>query len=152
MTTLLSNTWSNIFKPNEGPIFQNNNTKRVSNSFQEIKPQLSFNKIVNFNLLIPNHPLTRPIELEEISNSIKTTKDKAPGLTGIMIKQIKYLPANCLKIINNIYNSILSSRYFPTICKKEKLIFIHKTNKDATNPVNYRPICLIELLRIFLKE
>lgn len=69
-----------------------------------------------------------------------------------MIKQIKYLPANCLKIINNIYNSIISSRYFPTICKKEKLIFIHKTNKDATNLVNYRPICLIELLRIVFER
>jgi len=64
MATLLSNTWSNIiFKPNEGPIFQNSNTKRVTNWFQEIKPQLSFDKIINFNLLIPNHPLTRPIEL-----------------------------------------------------------------------------------------
>lgn len=64
-----------------------------------------------------------------------------------MIKQIKYPLANCLKLINNIHNSILSSRYFPTIFNKGKLIFIHKTN-----PVNYRPICLIEHLRIFFER
>ena len=90
--------------------------------------------------------------MQELIIAIKSTRNKAPGPTSIGIIQIKHLPKNCKQIILNIYNGILCTKYYQIILRNINMIFIDKHHKNPSNPLNYRPICLIEtLLKLFEK-
>lgn len=143
---LMSKTWAQVFTPNTGPQFNNANTKEVIKWYNNIKPSLQPDKIINKSNLIEDHPLWRPITSTEILKCFTLTPNKAPGLSKISFFQLKNLPSNCLRTIENIYNSIISSKYIPLILENMKMIFLNKPFKDNTNPLNYRPICLIETL------
>lgn len=47
--------------------------------------------------------------------------------------------------MNNIFNISFSAGYFPTSFKKAIIKFIPKDNKNTLNPLNYRPISLLEV-------
>lgn len=143
---LMSETWSKIFAPNSGREFVNTNTCKITQWFNSIKNSLIPDTLINKSKLIPDHPLLRPITNLEIINCFKLTKLKAPGLSKITVLPLKNLPKNCIVSINNIYNSIIASKYIPILLEKVKLIFLNKPNKDNKIPTNYRPICLIETL------
>ena len=149
---LMSSSWKNVFREHTGNEFDNENVKNVLQWYKEQEPSLQFTKIISFKDLPSDHPIYRPMECNEIKKAIRFTKDKSPGLSGIRQKHLDLLPSNCITILNNIYNSILSTRYFPLIVEHIKMIFINKPNKDNKNPLNYRPICLIELIiKVFEK-
>ena len=94
----------------------------------------------------------RPITNSEINTAIKFTKNKAPGLSEIKQIHLLHLPPNCIQILSQIYNSILATHYFPLILNHIKMIFLNKPGKSIMSPINYRPICLIEIiLKIFEK-
>ena len=47
---------------------------------------------------------------------------------------------------------MISTKYYPNFFKRTKMIFIHKPGTDPHDPVNYRPISLLEILgKIFEK-
>lgn len=142
----MSQEWTKVFTDNKGPEFNNINTALVNEWFCTIKPLLTKHNIVDKSLLIEDHPLMRPVTVTEIRNSLAYTKNKAPGISGIYVHQLKNLPANCYHIIENIYNAILASHHIPSVLENIKMIFLNKPNKDATSPLNYRPICLLETL------
>ena len=147
---LMSSTWSKVFQPQKGPEFHNNNTKMVELWYKLTKPKLRSKTTINFDELIPDHPLMRPIEQLEVNSSIAHTKNKAPGISGITPQQIKALPSNCRVILKEIYDSILATGQFPDKPMIIKMIFIRKPGKDPSNPLSYRPICLLEIiLKIF---
>ena len=149
---LMSSTWESIFKEHSGDEFENENVKNVLQWYKAQEPLLQFTNMISYETLPSDHPLYRPIECNEIKNTIRQTKDKSPGLSGIRKKNLDLLPSNCVIILSNIYNSILSTRYFPLSVEHIKMIFLNKPNKDSKNPLNYRPICLIELIiKIFEK-
>ncbi len=45
----------------------------------------------------------------------------------------------------NIFNASFSAGYFPTHFKKAIIKFIPKENKSTLNPLNYRPVSLLEV-------
>ena len=47
--------------------------------------------------------------------------------------------------MDNIFNVSFSAGYFPTSFKKAIIKFIPKDNKNTLNPLNYRPISLLEV-------
>ena len=147
---LMSYTWKKIFKPQEGPEFNNQNTRGVKLWYELKKEELKPKNIINFNNLIEGHPLLRPITADEVNTSIALTKNKAPGISGIIPQQIKLLPQNCRDNIKEIYNSIIATSRYPDIIMVIKMIFLNKPGKNPSDPLNYRPICLLEvLLKIF---
>ena len=149
---LMSSVWSNIFKSNCGKEFKNKNTYKVQNWYNNNKNKLVKYDIIDFQRLPPNHPLLREITREEIVNTIKTLNDKAPGPSGIKTPQIKLLPPNFITAFHQIYNSILSTNHYPIIFGNYTMVFINKPNKCNTDPLNYRPICLIDIIgKIFEK-
>ena len=142
-----SNTWSQIFQPNNGPEFNTSNIHNVNNWYNNINPQLQHETIIDHNKLIPNHPLLRPVENSELKFSINKLKNnKAPGISNIHAIQIKLLPNNLLDALTDIYDSIIATKYFPKIILNIKMIFLNKSNSDPTDALNYRPISLLELL------
>ena len=149
---LMSNTWKNVFQENQDPHYENNNTVKVNQWYEENKDKFKYQEIINTNTLPEDHPLLRPITMQELNIAIKSTQNKAPGPSNISIILIKNLPKNCRQIILNIHNGILCTKYYPIILMKIKMIFINKPNKDPSNPLNYRPICLLEsILKLFEK-
>ena len=48
--------------------------------------------------------------------------------------------------LKDIYDSVVASKYFPSILLKIRMVLHKKPNSDASDPLNYRPISLIETL------
>ncbi len=48
-------------------------------------------------------------------------------------------------MFTRIFNACFSSGFFPTAFKKGIIRFIPKENKSLKDPINYRPITLIEV-------
>lgn len=143
----MSNTWRNIFKPHNSDEFVNNNTILIDNWFINNSNVFQSSKTINMNNLQPLDPLMRPINFTEFTRTLKNVKKhKAPGPSGITFFVIQHLPFNYFKIIINIYNAIISSKYWPLIFKTSNMIFAPKPGKDHSNPLNYRPISLLETL------
>ena len=149
---LMSTTWRNIFKENPCHDINNENIKMVDNWYSNFESNLQKEEYINYDNLIPDHPLMRPFSLEEINSVIAKSKNKAPGLSNITYLQLKLTPKNCRQILVVIYDSILCTNHFPQILHKIKMVFIQKPNKDNSNPRNYRPISLLQvILKIFEK-
>ena len=55
------------------------------------------------------------------------------------------LPDVAIDKLKDIFNSTISLGYFPIILKNGLIILILKSGKYPTNPINYRPITLLEL-------
>ena len=71
-------------------------------------------------------------------------KKKAPGESKIGHQIIKQLPDNIIEYIANIFNASLAAGYFPKKIKSAILKLIPKEGKDATIPVNYRPMAFLD--------
>ena len=102
--------------------------------------------MIDHGRLEPGHPLIRPIENNELQHALNSHKNtKAPGPSGIKAIQIKNLPLNIIQSLKDVYDSMLCTKYFPAILIKINMIF-HSKQQDPTNPLNYRPISLLETL------
>ena len=149
---LMSEIWQEIFKENQTNEDTNENIEKVESWYRDNISYMKYDKYINYEKYPVNHPLLRPITLAELNNTIKHTKNKAPGPSGIRIPQFKHLPNNCKQILLNIFNGISVTQYFPPCLENIKMIFIKKPSKDPTNPKNYRPICLLEItLKLYEK-
>ena len=147
----ISQKWRDVYKPHEDARFVNDNTIRVENWFDHIMPELEHDLVVDLDKLIPDHPLLRPTELNEIKLSIKWTQShKAPGPSRIKNLQLKHLPDNVILAVSNLFDAILATKYFPKLLLNLSMIFIEKPGTNWADPLNYRPISLLEsLCKIF---
>ena len=93
-----------------------------------------------------DHILCDPITVGEVELLLKHVRKKAPGSSGITYHLIHHLPPNTIKAITHLYNAQLASGYFPELFKTATATLIPKPNKDNSNPLNYRPISLLEIL------
>ena len=142
----MSSIWSTIFTSNTGKNFKNENTYKVQNRDKNNKTNLLKYNTIDFRRLPPYHPLLRQITTEEIMNTIKTLKDRAPGPSGIKALQIKLLPSNFISAFHQTYNSIISTNHYPLLFGTCNMTFINKPNKSNTDPLHYRPICLLDII------
>lgn len=62
------------------------------------------------------------------------------------------LPLSALTKLQWIFNHALSTGYFPLKFKTAIIKLIPKPNTDHTNPINYRPISLLEVTGKFLEK
>ena len=144
---IMSFCWQTIFKTNKGKEFNNDNTKKVYRWFQRIKNNLKEEQIIDFRILPLDHFLRRPINVQEFLEAIKCIKlNKAPGPTNIRGKQLYFLPPNFNYALVDIYNAILASNHYPLLLKTSMMVFINKPNKINSNPLNYRPISLLDIM------
>ena len=91
------------------------------------------------------HDLTAPIILDDIKFFISKLKTKkAAGSSGISNRMIKKMPDKFLQHLVNLFNAALSMGYFPRKFKQAITVMIPKKQKSKLNPLNYRPISLLE--------
>ena len=62
------------------------------------------------------------------------------------------LPHEAIDVLQALFNHTLSAGYFPETYKTAILKFIPKSNTDPTNPINYRPISLLEVTGKILEK
>ncbi|XP_069176996.1 uncharacterized protein [Procambarus clarkii] len=137
---LMGLVWEGIFTENNSQI-NNDNHRTVNQWVAENVENLASRPLVDTALLDPDHPIHL---LTGADRSIKKTRNKAPGLSGITVNQLKCLPLNYLQSLINVFNAILVSGHYPQVFKTAKMIFIPKPCNSKHVPGNYRPISLLE--------
>lgn len=97
--------------------------------------------------------LIKPITLDEIRNTIqKTGSRKAPG-KSLINKECKInVPETMINNMKHIFNASLSAGIFPNSFKKAIIKFIPKPKKDHTDPLNFRPLSLLETIGKILEK
>ncbi len=88
---------------------------------------------------------TREIEKEGIKRYIQKFKNKAPGFSKISKVILQNCTDKALEQLKNLYNACYSAGYFPQIFKRAIIKFIPKKDKSPVQPINYRPISLLEV-------
>ena len=102
--------------------------------------------LIDISRLTPGDPLLKPFRPIEIVNIFQTFKNKAPGPDNIKKIHIEHFPKILFVIITQLFNYCLSTGHYPPKFKTGIMIFIPKPGKDHSNPANYRPITLLNLI------
>ena len=140
-------TWSMMFPitEEENNEYDEENEKHVKDYLQRNNYRMIPYKMANMNRLGPNGPLTRPITLYDIHRIILGFKNRAPGDSGITKLILVKLLKVALQRYNQILNLLLSMGYFSKCYKNGLMVVIPKGGKDGRDPINYRPITLLEV-------
>ena len=139
--------WSNIFKisPEENQLFDQNTDTLVNNFITDNHEHLTPYTHASPNNLDNSNNLTAKITIQEVTNVIKQLKNNTPGHTNINKTVLQHLPHLALMKFTSLLNLSLSMGLFPNCFKHAKIKLIPKANKPSTDPINYRPISLLEV-------
>ncbi len=139
-------TWQDIFK-----ITQEENANYDRETEQEVEEYLNNNpgkvrtyEKSNINRLQGDDSIDTRITSREIYLTIKSFRNETPGETNIHKTVLSHLPENALTTLQNLLNHSFSMGYFPLKFKTAIIQLIPKPNTNHTDPINYRPISLLE--------
>ena len=82
-----------------------------------------------------------PAHVQQILS--KLPSGKSPGADRIANEILKATAVSIADPLSRIFNNSLSSGIFPDVWKLATISPIHKSGKDQTQPVSYRPITLL---------
>ena len=100
---------------------------------------------VDLSRLDEANPAASSIIPEDIARTIKSFKNgKAPGPSGLNKTDLSNLPPAALQHLAKVFTASLSAGYFPHKFKHARMVFIPKSGKSPKEPLNYRPISLLE--------
>ena len=91
---------------------------------------------------ITNSALDAPFTLEEMKRAIIKSGLTSPGKDEICYVMLKHLGVSASMKLLALYNKVWEVGKLPTSWKEAVIIPIRKPGKDASNPMNYRPIAL----------
>ena len=145
--SLMKDTWNNIFRitEEEEQKFDRTNSEHIDTYINNRFQRTEHYESIDYSRLDEQCHFTRPIKEEKVSMAIKRLKNKAPGLSSINKRVLENLPKKAIIALTNIFNACLSTGYFPLTFKIAIIKLIPKENKSAKNPLNYRPISLLEV-------
>jgi hypothetical protein len=137
--------WENVFRisEEENRTFDAANDVLVKNATDAISNQITPYELSDLNRY---SEIEMPkITVAELAKITTTTKQKAPGLSGITKEHFAQVPIATIEQFITICNHCLTIGYFPEVWKHGNMIFIPKPNKSPLDHVNYRPISLLEV-------
>ena len=143
---LFHEIWTNIFRISneENRDFEQNTENRVNEYLREIADRIKPYPHSDLSRLVENSPLLKPMNMGDLKRIMAGMKNKAPGNSGIRKSIMEKCPDIVLIKYMELINHTLSLAYFPKIIKYAILRLIAKDGKDPKNPINYRPISLLE--------
>jgi len=144
---LMEKTWKDVFRitDEEENNFDKNHSEHIDRYININNNRVKSYPTVDINRINTENYHTREITLEEIKTFIKRSKKKTPGSTKINKVILEKCTEKTLEQLKNIFNACLSVGYFPNCFKEATIKFIPKKDKNLTNPINYRPISLLEV-------
>lgn len=92
------------------------------------------------------------ITTRELQTTVKSFRNNTPGETKMNKTILENIPDIALTKLQWIFNHALSLGYFPDRFKTAVIKLIPKPNTDQTNPINYRPISLLEVTDKILEK
>ena len=110
---------------------------QLANIQEEITPHHAS----NINRLEPSFP---PITLAEIRETVKSSKQKSAGKSGITKAHIVNLPMDTITTLRSIFNSAFSLGYFPKIFKHVDISLLEVPGKILEKIVNRRLLRTME--------
>ena len=90
-----------------------------------------------------------PDDVEKIISDLSNSSSF--GLDQIDTYTIKLIKMEILPAITHILNLSITSREFPSLWKKAKIVPLHKKD-DLLNPKNYRPVAIIPIFSKILER
>ena len=151
--TLLTNIWSSVYQisPQENLSFCSRNERKVSAHLLKITNKITPKCTIDLNEL-ENLGLDLKIDIHDVKLAINTLKDKCPGPSKLRKKHFAHLPDNMLSNLAHIFECCLAVGYYPKQFKHAHMIFLHKPATNKHDPLNYRPISLLNAMgKIFGK-
>ena len=163
---LLTNTWGKTFKisDEENRDFDANNEELVNNFINNNRERITPYVNPDLSRLSEDNYLISEITMEEIINTLKSFKNRAPGKSGITKLILTKIPPNAWQRFKTILNLSLSMGFYTIPFKEGALLLPPKPGKDPKLPENRRPITLLEVpgkiwekiinsrLRLYLEE
>ncbi len=145
--TIMKNTWTDIFRitDEEEANFDAIHSQHIDTYIGTQIHRTTPHNTSDAARLTTDSFYSRPIQSEEIQKHIKRMKHKAPGTTKINKKVLEKCPEKSIEQLCNIFNAAFSSGFFPNAFKTAIIKLIPKENKAPKNPINYRPISLLEV-------
>lgn len=143
---VMEQTWKNIFTitPEENATFDTAHSDHITAYINTQHDRITPHDNVDLSRL-NNNFYDREISTEEITRHIRRMKNKAPGSTNITKEILEKCPPAAINNLRDIFNACLATGYFPNQFKEATIKFIPKANKPPKNPLNYRPISLLEV-------
>lgn len=83
-----------------------------------------------------------PFTMAELKGALAKCKKSTPGKDEVSYTMLKHLSDEGLQLLLNLYNKVWGKGRIPSGWKEAVIVPIQKPGKDASNPVNYRPIAL----------
>ena len=151
--SLLTNIWSSVYQitPQENLNYCQRNDLKVATHLIKIADKITPKCKIDLNLL-ENPDFNLKIDIDDVKLAIKSLKDKCPGPSKLRKKHFANLPDNILQNLTHIFESCLAAGYYPKQFKHAHMVFIHKAGTDKHDPLNYRPISLLNFMgKIFGK-
>ncbi|KAK9880332.1 hypothetical protein WA026_010217 [Henosepilachna vigintioctopunctata] len=137
---------SNIFITPQNPRFDANHFVTVERNIANFR---GINSVIELN---GDNIFDTRIDAETVAEAVHSGKNTAPGRDGLSRAVIRQLPQECFEFLSNIFNRCLELCYFPNVWKEATTILIPKPSGDPTNPDNYRPISLLNVIgKVFEK-
>ena len=138
--------------PEENALFDKDNGRLVERYLQNNIESTAPYVTSDLTRLNGNQETNTLISINEIISAIKSLKNDTPGETMINRTILRNLPENALIKLQGIYSHTLSMGYFPHQFKTAIIKLLPKGNLNHTNPLNYRPISLLEVTGKLLEK
>ena len=146
--------WENVFQPHPPtpiPTVQEHIT-HINNYLEQEQENIRHDSHIHLHNLNPREELIRPFDHDEVKYALQKARRRAPGPSGLTHHALRALPPNAIEALKCLYNAALACGYFPRPYKTANIRLIPKPGKTTTDPSNYRPISLLNLLgKIFEK-
>ncbi len=144
--TIMQQTWRDIFRitEDEENDFDTQHSEHIETYIQTEQHRTTPYNTTDQTRLDNSNFYTRPITVEEVKKYLSRSQNKAPGSSKINKTILQKCPQKAMVTLTNILNACLSIGHFPSAFKKAVIKFIPKESKDPKNPMNYRPISLLE--------
>ena len=99
-----------------------------------------------------NIQYNEPITLREISNVLKSCKNKAPGEDQIVYPMLRHLHPTAMEFLLFIYNQVWLGNNYREQWQRAVVLAFHKPGKPAKLPSSYRPIALTSAVAKLLEK
>ncbi len=143
---LMEKSWRDIFRitAEEDAAFDQTHSQHIQAYLNIHKDRIKPYDKSGLNRLNDKCYYTRPVNKEELIKYFNRTKNKAPECSRINKKVLEKCTEKAITVIPNLFNACFSAGLFPSAFKTAIIRFIPKEGKIPKDPMNYRPISLLE--------
>ncbi|CAL4067354.1 unnamed protein product [Meganyctiphanes norvegica] len=146
-TTVFTSTWKNVYKisEEENQQFDQENEEMVQQTLLRNSHKITSKLNINLQEIKDNNQQL-PFNSINVALTIKELANKAPGPSKLRKPHFTNLPPNMIRNITHLFNCSYATGMYPTQFKTAEIILFPKETGEKSNPMNYRPISLLNFL------